>query len=221
MTVACPGYIPPDLIRFPQVNYEWDDWDPYAPLGEQSEETMSQLAQLSDRAKIAYSIACAEWVVWRLSERVDNKIPYLFLEACWAFEMDKGYVAPKPLEEKEWQGPVYGAIDLALVTVLNTYYATENGEAEVESALGELLALHVLPDSQAFYAWRSRIFERLVRCYRRLSDDVWGEPVPREALDPAIHLDSTQKGKMVTGFLRRLDPKENPFLNYTGGDNSQ
>jgi len=220
MTLKPPSYIPVEIISKAPIDYEWDAWDPYAPLGKQDEDTMDRLALLSYRAIIAYSIGCAEWVVYRLSRFFDDQTPYAFLEACWAFEMDKGFEAPSPLKAADWQGPVLGAVDLALVSILNTYYATDEGAPEVEAALGELIALHVLKDTEPFIVWRERILERLLQLYRCPVEDSWGRSVPREALDPNVQIDGADQDRLVKAFLNSLDFKENRFLKYTGGDNS-
>jgi hypothetical protein len=134
--------------------------------------------------------------------------------------MDKGFEAPSPLHEADWQGPVLGAIDLALVSILNTYYTTDEGAPEVEAALGELIALHVLKDTETFLVWRERILERLLQLYRRSDEDPWGRSVPREALDPNLQIDDADQDRLVKGFLDSLGLKENSFLKYTGHDNS-
>jgi hypothetical protein len=215
-----PEHIPISEISAPPPDYEWDDWDPYAPLGEHDESTMDVLDMISDRGKIVYAIGCAEWVVYRLGPYFDDIRPYQFLEACWAFEMKKGYEAPKPLLESEWKGKIRGAIDLSLVTILNTYYATEEGGAEVEAALAELIALHVLADTTPFLEWRSRILSQLSEVYPKDPVEMWGDPIPRQAVNPFIEIGQEDQLAMVQEFLNGLNPKVNKYLNYTGGDNS-
>lgn len=220
MSFKLLSYIPVATISKASTNYEWDEWDPYAPLGKHDEDTMDRLNLLSHRAIISYSIGCAEWVVGRFSRLFKNHDPYDFLEACWAFEMDKGYEVPSPLKEEEWQGPVLGAIDLALVTIINTYMSTDEGDPVVEAALGELIALHVLEDAEPFKVWREQLLKRFFQLYRRSDTDIWGKPVPREALDLNMQIDLKNYEGFVKAFLSSLDTKENQILNFTGGDNS-
>ncbi len=216
-----PEYIPVSQISSQFPEYEWDEWDPYAPLGEHDEQTMDVLAKVTDRGIIAYSIGCAEWVVYRLSPYFDDERPYRFLEACWAFEMEKGYEAPKPFNEHEWQGKIRGAVELSLVTILNSYYLTEEEGAEVEAALAELIVLHVMADTTPFLNWRSKILPRLASIYPRNSSDVWGEPIPRQFLDPSKDMGRDERLRMVREFLDGLSSKENDLLYYSGEDNSQ
>lgn len=154
--ISCPDYIPLNVISEKKLSHKWDAWDPYETLGDRNEETMEQLSRVSNRAIIAYAIACSEWVIFRLSKQFETSVPYKFIQACWAFEMEKSYRAPPPLKEKDWEGPIFGAIDLALVTILNTYYVTEEEAAETEAAIGELIALHVLEDKAQFISWRKK-----------------------------------------------------------------
>lgn len=182
---------------------------------------MLLLDQLSDRAIIAYSIACAEWVVARFSRVSRDEHPLRFLEACWAFEMDRHLAAPPPNQDDEWKGSIRGALDMAMVTVLNTYYTTEDGVGEIEGAFNEKVVLHVLLDPQLFLVWRGTVLSRLHRLYPRDPANSWGDPVPREALDPRVQLESTDFGECVRLFLSSLSPATNPLLRRIEGDNSK
>jgi hypothetical protein len=208
----CPKHIPLDVIAAQNLSYEWDSWDPYAPLGEHDEDTMDRLSRLSNRAILAYSIGCAEWVVCRLRNHFNNQLPFDFIESCWAFEMERTYLAPRPLNENEWLGQILGAVELSLVTILNTYYTTEDDAAEVEAALGELLALHVLEDKRPFVQWRDKVLDRLFKYYPRVKEDTWGASVPREALNPGILFTMDESNKYVDSFLNSLDLNKNLLL---------
>jgi hypothetical protein len=204
------------------VRHTWDDWDPYVLLGKSTEETMQALARISDRAMIAYATACAEWVVYRFYELSSDPLPYQFLEACWAFQMDKEIQAPPPSKDVEWKGPIRGPIDLSLVTVLNTYHTTEDGVGDIEGAFGERIALHVLSDQRPFMIWRAQVLPRLERLFSRTPMDPWGAPVPREALDPTVEVTPDHAAELARRFLMALDFQANPLLRrIEGGDNSQ
>jgi hypothetical protein len=116
-----PSYIPAELSSLP-VEHKWDDWDPYSVLPEASELTESTFARTSHRAAIAYSIACAEWTVFRLERFMDDNRPFEYLQACWAVQMSYTYGSPSESNAEEWEGAVRGAVDLSLMTILNTRY---------------------------------------------------------------------------------------------------
>ncbi|MEW5702959.1 MAG: hypothetical protein AB1792_12120 [Candidatus Zixiibacteriota bacterium] len=222
MALSPPRYIPIAILQKAPVTHSWDDWDPYPLVGTQREETMDRLARLSDRAIIAFAIGCAEWVVFRLGNLSTDPTPLDFLEAAWAFEMDKEIESLPESEDKDWQGPIRGPLDLSLMTILNTYYTTEEGTAEIEGAFAELVALHVQHDTSYFEAWRKRALQRLSDHYPRKKSDTWGPPVPREVLDPAVKISPELAQEYVQRFLDGLDFEKNPFLKRVpGGDNSR
>src|SRR6266446_5117909 len=167
MSLPPPPYIPLALLKKMPVVHRWDDWDPYSLLGTQDEETQTRLRRVSDRAQIAYAIACAEWVVYRFQDLCDDTRPYGFLEASWASEMSSEFVTPPQLVADEWRGPIRGPIDLALVTIINTFYTTEDGAGHVDAAFAERIPLHVLTDHTPFLRWRERILVRLEDLSRR------------------------------------------------------
>lgn len=221
MALNPPSHIPVAVLEAAPVRHAWDDYDPYKPIGKSEEPTMQALERLTDRAIIAYAAACAEWVVWRFRKLLPDPAPLNFLEACWAFEMDKGIQAPRPLKGEEWRGPIRGAVDLALVSVLNTYYTTESGAGHVEGAFGEKVARHVLPNPDVFLAWRKTALDRLQKHFPRKPEDVWGPPVPRETFDPSKTLTAESIDGYARDFLAGLPFDRNPLLKRTGGDNSK
>jgi hypothetical protein len=212
MSLTVPSYIPLDSIRKAPLNHKWDDWDPYALLGEQDVETLTHLRKSSDRAQIAYAIACAEWVIWRFVDLSPDGRPYALLESAWAGEMSLELVAPPQLLEDEWKGPIRGPIDLALVTIINTFYSTEDRAGDQDAAFSELIALHVLADKGYFLEWKIRVLERLENLFPRTIRDPEGVPVPREAMDPNINISGQLRQELVTKFLSELDYDSNPFL---------
>lgn len=212
MTLPAPSYLPLALLKDMPVRHSWDDWDPYSLLGVQDEEIQRRLAQVSDRAQIAYSTACAEWVVYRFEDLFDDIRPYQFLEAAWASEMSSDFVIPPQLVADEWQGVIRAPIDLALVTILNTSYSTEDGVGHVDAAFAERIPLHVLTDPAPFLAWRAKILDRFEELFPRDPNDPAGVPVPREAMNPDVPILKEMLNEYVTRFLSQLDESANPFL---------
>lgn len=216
MTLQAPSYITVADISNMPVTYRWDDYDPYPLFPDLNEDTETLLAKMSDRAKFAFAIACAEWVVYRFIRLSGDPRPLQFIEACWAVEMSDRYETPDEFEDAEWEGPIRGPIDLALITILNTFYASEDGNAEADAAFAELVALHVLPDPSPYVFWRSAILPRLVHTYPYRKDNPFGEPVPREALDPKLDLNAIQRKQRVEAYLAGLQTTANPFLFRAG-----
>lgn len=212
-------FVPPKVTRQP-LRYDWDPWNPYSLLGNPNPETINLLEKVSDRAQIAYSIGCAEWVAQRLRRWFETSHPFLYIEAFWAFEMDKRILAPVETVEAEWQGKILAPMDLALMTVLNTYYTSADGDGALESAFAERISLHVLNDRQDFLIWRESVLPRLALHYPRDKDNSWGAPIPREALNPLAPLTPEMTMKYVTDFLSRVSLKTNPLIIYTEHDNS-
>jgi len=212
MPLKAPTYVPVAQIASMPLAHEWDDDDPYPLFPDVDEDIEELLSKVSDRAKFAFAIACAEWVVYRFSKESKDPAPFQFIQACWAVEMSDDFESPDESEDEEWEGPIRGPIDLALMTILNTFYASEDDDAEEEAAFAELVALHVLPDQSAFIEWRDAVLKKLVAQYPYRKKDPMGEPVPREDLDPRLQFDKKQRAELVEAYIAGLPKKSNPFL---------
>ncbi|MGD9367936.1 MAG: hypothetical protein PVH87_19710 [Desulfobacteraceae bacterium] len=200
-----------NLKKFP-IQHKWSDWDPYELIKLPESETKEQLKKVSNRGITAFSVACSEWVVFRMSNYVDDKIIYDYLEAFWVFLMGYDSAMPTETENDDWLGPIRGPIDLALMTSLNTIYLSEEGPPVQNSALSAQIALHVLPDPKPFIIWQEKMLKRLVRYFRRKEDEPTGDPVCREVIDPSMELDEKKIEALIKGFLEKADFTNNPFL---------
>lgn len=211
MTYQLPRHIPISDLAMQPVVHLWNDYDPYILFREPSEYTENMLLRISNCAKIAFAIGCAEWVVSRFSAISDDLLPQQFIEACWAAEMSSSFATPDETEDEEWQGPVRGPIDLALMTILNTFYAVEDGNAEEDAAFAELVALHVLPYPDEFLVWREQVLIRFAALYPAKEKSRSGA-VPREALNTKIDFKYSQNKLFIEQFLKDLDSEKNPLL---------
>lgn len=220
MNSAIPHYIPVEEISSLPLSYEWDFWDPYEILGKINESTMNDLDKISDRGQIAFSIGCAEWVVARLSKHLSDTKAFLYIDACWAFQLDTGIASPLAPNEDEWQGSVLAPIDLAIVSILNTYYTTEDGQGAIEAAFSELIPIQVLFDKTPFFVWREKILNRLKTHFPRQENDHWGLPVPKEALNPDLPLDTELIKQYAASNLEQIFNTKNIFIRTFAGDNS-
>src|SRR6266571_8331884 len=80
------------------VRHPWDDDDPYAGLAASNPETEHLLGMVSDWARFAYALGCAEWVLVRLAGDL-APWPWQFRDACWAFALDPEYMLPSEIED--------------------------------------------------------------------------------------------------------------------------
>ncbi|HDH04683.1 MAG TPA: hypothetical protein ENH01_03075 [Nitrospirae bacterium] len=212
MSLITPKYIPIHIISQKNVQHEWSDWDPYEKIHLPNEGTMTVLSKVSNRGVTAFAIGCAEWVVYRFRKLSSDKTPYDFLESCWVLVMGNEYVQPEGMEESEWKGPIRGAIDLALLTIVNTWNVSEYGSAEQEGGFAAQIALLVLQDKSLFLDWQEKVLQRLIKYYPRDEEAPDGPPVPREVLYPSVDLETVQSDQLIKAFLSKVDYKSNPFL---------
>lgn len=204
------SFIPVDEIASKDIFHDWSDWDPYAVIGDPTSERIEQLGMLSDRALVAYATACAEWVVARFSAISDDPVPGCFLEAAWLCQVDSSRRPPPESEESDWKGATRGAIDLALMTVLNAIGSTDGGKPEVDAALAERIALHVLPDAAPFVVWRDCCLPVLQVHFLRGSDAGRTLGLPPRVFEQGFlyeHLD-----RYCGEFMSSVDLAANPFL---------
>jgi hypothetical protein len=205
-----PTFVPTDAISAFAISFEWSDWDPYAILGNPSSGRVEELGSLSDRALVAYSTACAEWTVYRFASLSDDRIPHLFLEALWVAELDNQFMPPPESIESEWKGNIRGPIDLALMTVLNAIGSTDGGKPEVDAALAERIALHVMPNQDLFKKWQARCMRVLFDSFNRKMDTGGSLGLPPQVFSIEFQLDKIESYKQE--FLSSVDYSSNKFL---------
>jgi hypothetical protein len=173
---CAPGLFPSEA----PVAHDWNDDDPLAGLGLADTETEAMLGAASDWGRFVYSLGCADWVLARLQRFVAADWPWLFRDACWAFELDAAFMLPPEIEDHPQEGPVDGPVCLALTTVLNTRYGFDEGNAQIDASIAERIALHVLPDPRPFLRWRDTVLGRLGRA------GAVAEPPPGKRLSTVI-----------------------------------
>lgn len=203
-------FVPVDRISEPGVGFTWSDWDPYAAVGDPAADRIETLGGLSDRALVAYSVACAEWVVYRFSRLSSDQAPYLFLEALWVSGIDSRYRPPAESDESQWKGPIRGSIDLALMTTLNAISSTDGGKPEVDAALAEQIALHVCADKEPMRAWSARVLDRLARHFSRTGDVGRTLGLPPQVFGEDFNLADIDA--YMESYLAAVDLSANPFI---------
>lgn len=218
MSFPAPRYIELSNVAAQTVRYKWDDWNV-----EQAEEPIdeglaSRLSQLSLRAVVAFTVGTAEWIVYRYKTLRDISLPLLYLEASWARTLDFRYGSVSWEDftnDREWSGPVNGPIGIAMSRVMYAISEAEDyGSPELRACWISNLARYVLEDDGSYSAWADQVLTRLNSIYERSSNDVLGEVIPREAIDPAfLQFAVSQTEGLINGFLASLNYRSNPFLN--------
>lgn len=214
MSFPTPSYIPVSEISQYAVTHVWDDWDPYDPIDDADQLVKNSIAKVSNFGAAVFSLGCAEWVLYRLSQKIGvDKTPYQYIEAFWSCFAGIPQALPPPTENENWIGPIRGPINLALMTTLNVIYLSEDAPAEEAAAFAPQIVRHVLPDEyiELFNAWERDVLERLQLHYPRNKNDPDGPPVPREILDPRVKFSTELRLNLCTNLLSQVD-LQNPFL---------
>jgi hypothetical protein len=217
-----PEYIRAANIATPDLRYRWDEWNVKEAYMPADPELLDRLKVLTRRANIALTIASAEWVIFRFEDLSTDPMPFQYLEAAWAGNVDLAYAKYIETNDDEWRGPVRGPLNMALTLVIDALFLEdENPNPAANAAWISNLAERVLPDKTDFRTWREASVERLEISYVALKDvdsdlfedlDTKGPYVPREMFDPEYQFKPDQASKLISGFLAGLDYRKNPFL---------
>lgn len=214
MTLPVPAYLQRAGIQDRSLRFTWDDTAyerAYEPL---DPDVRARMARLSQRANLAFAIACAEWVFHRFEPVSHEPLLEDYVEAAWAAVIDARY-AHFYIEPRgdDWRGPDRKPLAVALMLLVDTVVRVENDDhPDIGAVSLANLAEHVMTNPRPIQEWRERIVPRLERLYPLDPRDTRGEPVPREALDPDFDFQPELAPTLISGFLRRLDPGRNPFL---------
>ena len=217
-----PNYIERAVIDSPSIRFTWDEWNVRATYEPADERLVESLMKLSKRANCAFTIAIAEWIVYRFQPLDRDPQPLRYLEAAWAANIDLAYADEMDIVDDEWRGPVRGPISMALTFVIDALFAEEaKPNAPFDPAWAAKFARHVLPDQTQFDEWFDACLVRL-RTYFPPPDeadlDLFDESrngglwVPREAFDPRLDFKPEMIPSFIEHFLGGLDPASNSFL---------
>jgi len=213
MKRTLPEYLAHSGVQDRALRYTWDDINPSAAYEPLDDALLDRLSRISQRANVAFAIACAEWVVHRLGAVAQDSTPSEYLEAAWAGIVDAAYTLYYEPDLSEWEGPARMPLAVAMILVADCLVRMEDDDhPEFNSASLAGLAEHLLADAAPFRAWRETILTRLELLYPLESKDTRGSIVPREALDPDYDFRPEEAPKLITKFLQGLDFKRNAFL---------
>lgn len=222
MAYDWPGYLRAADIQEAEIRYRWDDWsdEQEGPAFNGGATPLDEpIKNMSFRAIMAFTIATAEWILYRFSRLDQDERPAAFLLAAWAQVVDKRYGRGwegQKLDEY-WTGPVRNPIYRAMERV---HFAIEqsrkSGDPGWRAKRASSLALWVMPRTEPYLDWSKWALTRLCELYPRRSNPL-GKVVPRQALDPAANFTVKRTEPLVRAFLAGLDPSHNPFLDSVEG----
>jgi hypothetical protein len=217
-----PDYIARARIDVTEVTYHWHDWRAFEYCQPVDDEFVARCSTLLESAVNAFTIAVAEWLMFRYDRLSSDQTPYLHLESAWCANVDRRYSWPIEFPREDWQGPLRRPMFVGIVLVNHPLYELEYDEETISPpAMLSRLLQHVLPDSERFLEWRQKCLERLERFYRREDRDPFedlfeDQPritlVPREVFDPAFDFTPEMALPLTNRFLRSIDYAANPFL---------
>jgi len=215
MLLDIPRYIESTGIVDEPITHEWDDSDEEEVLLDQPR-LMGRLNQISYRGVLAFSIGITEWVVWRLSQHLnDDDTPFLAIQASWAGMIEWRYLKSLDISEleEELDEPIGGPLALAFKLLTDVFIEARRVRPVSQNAapLSEI-PIKLIPNPDVYKAWRRTIIGRLTQMYPMKQDDRLGSPVPREALDPNIDFRPEIAPEFLVSLLRRCDPKKNHYL---------
>jgi hypothetical protein len=157
-----PNYIERAVIDSPFIRFTWDERNVRATYEPVDERLVESLMKLSKRANCAFTIAIAEWIVYRFQPLDRDPQPLRYLEAAWAANIDLAYADEMDIVDDEWRGPVRGPISMALTFVIDALFAEEaKPNAPFDPAWAAKFARHVLSDQTKFDEWFNTCLARL------------------------------------------------------------
>jgi len=199
------------------VNYGWDSESPFSVIPLPDFLTLSKLDLLSSRAITAYSVGCAEWIIFFLRNFIKNPDPVFYLEGFWAYVMGREdmFEYPPELDHDLWEGPELGPVDCAISSIMNVIYLSQFGDPPSGDAarIGEI-ARYILPEEMAsvFSSWEQGLIERLIRSGKYADDDRVGRPIPRAILDVSWDSVSESWENAINLEFEGCDFSANPFF---------
>lgn len=214
-----PDYINEANVIGVKVTYKWEGTVHY---NRESPPLIKQLARLSHAARLSVGLGIAEWIAWRFQGLAHDEDSIRLLEAGWAAMADPSYAKSWSATQEKRPHDALGGAVFAFKDQLSSLLSAERarrkspktssgGPARTVVQLA-FLARHVLPNAKPFDRWLKSTLARLSELHPKQSDEAFGEPVPRQALDPDFNYAPDESSTLLDGYLRGLDWKANSFL---------
>ncbi len=221
--LTTPKHILDAQIANNQLLFPWDEWQSEKAYAPADPALQKRLANLSDRANVAFMLACAEWLIHRFDLVSSDPLPLMYVEAAWAANIHTAYCRYMETNDDEWHGPARGPMNLALAMIVDSLWdAQDNTPGEYPAWMSNLVLL-VLSDSVAFVDWREHVLARLEQHFPVPEDDpddlfeeedTRGEYVPREVFDLGLPFDPSNTNALCEQFLNGLDHHQNRCLHH-------
>jgi hypothetical protein len=208
------------------LRFRWDDARAHNDFEGDPSDIADAAADISVRARLALLVGLCEWVVWRFEGLHTREEPVQILEAAWCGTVDPRYLAFFELQREEWVGPVEGPLWCAFAFLEKGFRQAHAFQADTFLAIEYvyLLAMHVLPDRAPFERWLEATLARLATWFPYREEDPFedmfeervgehlGPLVGRDALNPAIAIDSARDRAFLLAVLEEARATGNPFL---------
>jgi hypothetical protein len=218
--MTLPSYLQAAKVADKPIDYKWDVQIQNriaASDADRKPALAKAVGKLSVKAAFAFGVACAGWVVARLSNQTDVADALLRLDAAWAATADARYAElPDPVDVDPDKvnpaaDPVYQA--MAILSDMHQQYLVGRGDHVLMDAyILALLAEHVAGRNATFKKWVPDVLKRLGKAHPNSSKPLAKEAsVARELLDadPPSKIDlSASQARLLTS----LDPARNPYL---------
>jgi hypothetical protein len=175
----------------------------------------------TERVKLAFGAAAAEWVVWRLDGITDVIDILQFIEAIWAAIIDYRYAREIPHKKPADEDPLRYILFVTWRDVNALFLRCQEGDGNPDDCVQlSLLARHVLPKKHhgALKDWLTVILQERVKTLWPMDPDIedpvirQGSPVPREVFNPDFDFDPGRSTDLLQAFLEGLDYTANPYL---------
>jgi hypothetical protein len=229
MPRARPSYAEEAGIKGSPLKYKWsaDIGLKFYASKDANPRLLTALEAVTFRAAMSLGVAITEWGIWRLDGHADLTDALARVEAAWACSIDAAYA--KDLKFTLSDGvhedgdPIHGPLEICLA-VLGELCArySKNSIYIVGSVIRQAqLVRYILPDKAAFDEWLTSSLRRAAKTFPReatydrkkgVFDPSAELPVPREFFEPGFDYSESASKAAISGFLKTLDPKKNPYL---------
>lgn len=214
--LSVPSHIRATMIIDEPIRHDWS---------ESVEESITcpdprldqRIRVIAYRAVVGLSLGSLEWVVWRLSKHINDPVAFQVIQATWAGIIDWRYLEWLNLPPQDWEEelpwPIGGPLAMAFSLLGEIVSQISHGQPDTGEAASILeLPLYVLNDPEPYKEWRRFAIRRLTEVHPIKHADLFGVPVPREALDPSCDYKSELAGQLLSAYLQGLDHTKNPYL---------
>lgn len=210
--LLAPAYIPIEQLEAIPIYYKWDDHDPYSVLPLPDRQIINRLSNISHLGNLALAIGCAEWTIYHFHSILQDDRALNSIEANWALMLNSRLAIPWQSNDKEWCGPVRGAVDLLLTNISNCLLSCKEGGTEHEASFAFMVTNYILNNNNFFNDWFYKIISRLEIMHQRNLENPLGKPVPRESLNPFVEVTYSLETLWLNNFKENLKLSNNPFL---------